>query len=248
MGWSRRFSKTSAFAHDSTSGAGRDCHRRLDVERTSLFSLQSLLSGFVLAVTLPVAAAAQVQMVDCRTPERPSVGAVAGRSSAYVELARGAVTTGQSESVLVGGGPVVTARGEAPIAGPLRLRVDGSAGRWDVIRRTYDPAAGYAVTSTQSIGHIDFREIGGAIGLRGGRTPVCAQVFAGGGLYSLTFRGTTLRRPGVALAAGIEFPTGARGRVQVDVKLHIIDIDNRPPFTGTQALAAALTAGWTWGF
>ena len=73
-------------------------------------------------------------------------------------------------------------------------------------------------------------------------------MLVGGGLYSLTFRDSTLRRPGVSITAGIEVPTGERGAVQVDVQVHIIDTKSRFPVSSSSALAAALVAGWAYRF
>lgn len=86
------------------------------------------------------------------------------------------------------------------------------------------------------------------IGRQGGRSPVCGYVLAGGGLYSLGFRDATVRRPGVALTAGMELPTGERGAVQVDVQLHLINTQGRYPIAFSDVPAAAITVGWSLRF
>jgi len=184
----------------------------------------------------------------CQEPERPSAGVAVGRSSPYVELAREVLPVEQPTSVFVRSGWQITGRGDVTIGGPFRLRIEGSTARWDVVRETYSPELNYQLVDSRSIGHISVRQIGAAIGLRGGRRPVCGHVLVGGGLYSLTFRDDTLRRPGISFAAGIEVPTGARGVVQVDLQLHIIDTKNQRPVSGSAALAAGLVAGWAYRF
>jgi hypothetical protein len=183
----------------------------------------------------------------CSAADRPSIGVAVGRSSPSFDLQRDAVDVPLSTSILVRGGPQFSVRGDLSIAGPWRLRAEGWTARWNVEGRTYDPVNGQ-VTSSQSLGEIAVRQIGAAAGLSLGRAPVCARVLFGGGLYTLTFRDQTLRRPGFAFTAGIDIPTGDRGRVQIDVQLHIIETQNRPPVNGSAALAAALVAGWAYRF
>jgi hypothetical protein len=185
---------------------------------------------------------------DCRSAQPPSIGVVVGRSSPYFDLAREVVEDLRPGTILVRGGYAIGARGDLSIAGPLRLRVEGSAARWDVERSRYDPAQNFQLIESTSVGHVAARQIGAALGLRGGRSPVCGYVLVGGGLYSVAFRDVTLRRPGVAITAGIEIPTGEHGKVQVDVQVHIIDTKSRPPVSGSAALAAALVAGWAYRF
>jgi hypothetical protein len=179
---------------------------------------------------------------------RPSVGVVVGRSSPYFDLSRGVVDEDPLASVSVRSGLLVGARGDLSIAGPLRLRVEGSTARWNIERQVYDPALNYQLVSKSSVGRVAARQVGGAVGLRLGRAPVCAHVLIGGALHSLRVRDTTLRRPGVSITAGLEIPTGARGKVQMDMQLHIIDTDSRTPVASTKALAASIVAGWAYSF
>ena len=184
----------------------------------------------------------------CQEPQRPSVGVAVGKSSPYFDVARDAVTPAeQTGSIMVRGGFHFAARGQASISGPVLFRVEGSVATWDVERLVYSPDT-FQLISTTSIGHVAVRQLGAAVGLRGGRPSVCWLVLAGGGLYSLTFRDATLRRPGVSITAGIEVPTGERGAVQVDVQVHIIDTKSRSPVSSSAALAAALVAGWAYRF
>src|SRR5687767_1072659 len=92
----------------------------------------------VLGVVLCVAGAADVAWAQsrsaCRGAERPSVGFAVGRSSPYVELARGVVEAEAGQSVLVYGGPQFGVRMDLTPAGPFRLRVEGAWTRWDVRR------------------------------------------------------------------------------------------------------------------
>ena len=207
----------------------------------------SLLFGFVLAVPA-VAGVAYAQRAGCSEPDRPSLGVTVGRSSPYFYLDREAVVQGPSGSISVRSGWQVSGRSDVSIAGPWKVRVEGSSANWKVEVRTYDPARNFELVATTPAGDVTARQIGAAIGLRGGRWPVCWNVLAGGGLYSLTFRDQTIRQPGFAITAGIEIPTGERGKVQVDVQLHLIDTDSRPPVSSTTALAASLVGGWAYRF
>jgi hypothetical protein len=54
-----------------------------------------------------------------------------------------------------------------------------------------------------------------------------------------------VRRPGAALTAGIEFPTGERGAVQVDVQLHLINTQGRYPIAFSDVPSASLMVGWS---
>jgi len=183
------------------------------------------------------------QTHGCQTAEPVSVGAAVGRSSPELDVAH-EIATESTGSVLVRGGPQFSARTDMSLAGPVRLRVEGSTARWNVERDKYDSQ----VTERSSMGTMTARQVGAAIGLRGGRAPVCWNVLVGGGLHSLTFRNATLRRPGVSITAGIDVPTGDHGLVQIDAQVNIINTNGRYPASGTQALAASLMAGWAYRF
>jgi hypothetical protein len=184
----------------------------------------------------------------CQEPERPSLGIAFGRSSPYLELARGVVDEGMGGSVRVTGGSQVTARGEVSIAGPLRFRVEGATTAWPVALRTYRPVPPYDVIADTPAGHITVRQITAAVGVQGGRAVACGHVFAGGGMYWLNYRGAALRRPGVSLSAGIEVPTGSRGAVQADVQLQAINTGGAHPVSMSTVLAASLSIGWAFRF
>jgi hypothetical protein len=206
----------------------------------------TLVTAFLLAA-MPAVAAAQSRR-SCRVPERPSIGVAVGKSSPYLELPRDAVPGDGPRSLSVGGGPVFGARADLSIAGPFRVRVEGSTGRWEVIGRTYDAERGFQLASEESLGSMSVRQVGAAIGLRTGRPPSCAYLLAGGGLHRIGFRGVTLRRPGMWLIAGMEAPLGPYGLLQLEAQLHIIDTADRPPAFTPTALAARLTAGWAYRF
>ena len=189
---------------------------------------------------------ASAQGVGCSSADRPLVGFAIGRSSPYFDVSPETVDP-TGGSVLVNGGWQVGGRADLSIGGPWRVRVEGSSAWWEVERVTYDPTNGQVLSET-SEGHVSVRQIGAQIGLRGGRAPVCWYVLAGGGLYSLSFRDDTSRQSGVAITPGMEFPTGARGRLQVEVQLHIINTKGQPPVHGSTALAAALVVGWAYRF
>ena len=208
----------------------------------------SWFSVMVALVLIPTVGAtvASAQGMGCSSPDRPLVGFAIGRSSAYFDVTPETLDPAGG-SVLVRGGWQVGGRADLSIGGPWRVRVEGSQAWWEVERLTYDPNNGQVLSET-SEGHVSVRQIGAQIGLRGGRVPVCWYVLAGGGLYSLSFRDDSSRQPGVAITPGIEFPTGARGRLQVEVQLHIVNTKNQPPVQGSAALAAALVAGWSLRF
>ena len=205
------------------------------------------LGGILLAIHV-TADVAYAQRAGCGEPDRPSIGVTLGRSSPYFYLDQEAVNPQPPGSVSVRSGWQVSGRSDFSIAGPWKVRVEASSADWNVEVRTYDPARNFELVSTTSAGEVTARQLGAAIGLRGGRWPTCWNVLAGGGLYSLTFRDRTIRQPGFAITAGIEVPTGDRGKVQVDVQLHLIETDSRPPVSSTTALAAALVAGWAYRF
>ena len=202
----------------------------------------------LLLVATVMAGAGQAQSRSvCQSPVRPSLGVAIGRSSPYVELTSGAVPIDGSGSVRVEGGLIVTARGDLSIAGPLRVRVEGSTARWGVSVQTYDPANNYQVIADTPAGQMTVRQIGASVGLRGGRA-LCAHVLVGGGFYSLDYRGASINGPAFSITAGVEFPTGERGAVQVDVQLNMIQTRGRYPVASSTVLAAALVAGWAYRF
>lgn len=218
------------------------------MRHSSIYHSRSLLFALLLVLTVMAGAGQAQGRSGCQASQRPSVGVAYGRSSPYLELAQGVVETAMGGSVLVYGGSQFTARGDLSIAGPWRLRVEGSTARWDVVRITYDPNAGYQEIARTSVGHIAARQIVAAVGLRGGRAPACGHVLVGGGLYSLDYRGAAIRRPGFSITAGIEVPTGTRGAVQVDMQLHLITTRNGYPISGSAVLATGLSAGWAYRF
>jgi hypothetical protein len=175
------------------------------------------------------------------------VGVAFGRSSPYFDLASGVVESSGTGSVQVRAGTQFGARGELPVAGPLRVRIDTATARWDVRQTTYDPEE-FTVTAETSVGHFSARHLVGLLGVRMGRAPACAHVSAGGGLYALGFRGASVRRPGASFAARIEMRTGAHGAIQVDGMLHIIGTRDRHPISSSSALALNLLVGWVYRF
>jgi len=201
-----------------------------------------LATVLVLKVTTGMAHA---QSRDCSIAPRGGGGAI-GRVSPYVDLSQGAVDAVPTGSILVRSGFQFAGRGDFPIAGPWRVRVEAAAANWPVVRQTYD--RGLQPTARETVGHVGVRQFVAMIGRQGGRSPVCGYVLAGGGIYSLGFRGATVRRPGVALTAGIELPTGDRGAVQADVQLHLIDTQGRYPIAFSQVPAASLMVGWSLQF
>ena len=196
-------------------------------------------------LVLSVATGAEGQSRDCSIAPRGFGGAI-GRVSPYLELSQGAVDAVSRGSILVLSSFQFAGRGDFPIAGPWRARVDAAAANWPVVRETYD--GGLQPTAREIVGHVGVRQLVGMMGRQGGRSPACGYVLAGGGIYSLGFRGATVRRPGVALTAGIEFPTGERGAVQADVQLHLIDTQGRYPIAFSQVPAASLMVGWSLRF
>jgi len=173
------------------------------------------------------------------------MGGALGRSSPYLDLASGIVDVHDNSSVLVRGGPQVAGRVEAPLAGAWRARLEGVAANWQVVQQTYGSQG--QVSATRSEGHVEAHQISAMIGRQGGRDPACGYVLAGGGIYSLRYRGARLVRPGLALTAGIEVPVG-RGTIQAEMQLHMIDTRGRDPVAGSAALAASISAGYTHRF
>ena len=216
------------------------------VERSRVRIASSLLFAPFLLILAPSAGRAQIRRDDCSSRVPPSIGVSAGRSSPSFDLARDAREPGENGSVLVRAGALLAGRADAPISGPWRARIEGSAANWRVERRTYGPHG--EVTASQTAGHVEVRQLTAFVGRQGGRTPVCGYVLAGGGLYSLRYQGASIRSPGVALTAGVEVPTGERGAVQADVQLHLINTRSRYPVASTDALAASLSVGWSYRF
>jgi hypothetical protein len=209
--------------------------------RLSLFA-----AVLVLVVTAGVAHAQSG--ADCQTP-RPAVGAAIGRSSPYFEPSLG-VGGGTAGSVLSRGGLHLAARADLPIAGAWRARVEGSATNWRLERQIYSADLRQVIT-TETVGRVEVRQIVALAGRQGSPGRLCGYVLAGGGLYALRYQGTSSDNPGFAVVAGIEFPGGPRGAVQVDVQLHVIHTGTgaRYPFKGSSGvLDARLSAGWLYRF
>lgn len=185
-------------------------------------------------------------MASCQDPVPPSVGFAIGKSSPYLDLAAGAVD-GEG-SVLVYGGPQFTGRADVSPGGLFRLRVEASAARWAVQRKIYDPNAGYQLVGDISEGRLAARSVVGTAGIRLGRAPVCAHVLAGGGVFALDYRGAGFTAPGFTIVAGMEFPTGSRGVVQLDVQMNLIHSNGRDPIASSRIPAASITAGWALRF
>ena len=108
----------------------------------------------VRAVLIGTAGIGQAQpYADCQTARSRTIGVSVGRSSPYFDLARDAADAGTRESILVRGGFQVAARGDMPIAGPWRARVEGSAANWRVARQTYGDD--FQLIATDTVGHVD---------------------------------------------------------------------------------------------
>lgn len=198
------------------------------------------------ALTFIVATAvAHAQSRDCSIAPR-GVGVSFGRVSPYLDLSQGAVDPVPTGSILVRNSFQFAGRGDVPIAGPWRARVEASAANWPVVRQTYDDD--FRPLARDTVGHVGVRQIVAMIGRQGGRSPVCGYVLAGGGLYSLGFRGATVRRPGVAVTAGMEFPTGERGAIQADLQLHLVNTEGRYPIAPSEVPVAGITVGWSLRF
>ena len=196
-------------------------------------------------IVIVATAVAHAQPRDCSIAPR-GIGVSIGRVSPYLDLSQGAVDNVPQGSILVRNGVQLAGRGDLPIAGPWRVRVEAAAANWPVVRQTYDDD--FHLSATETAGQIGVRQLAAMIGRQGGRSPVCGYVLAGGGFYSLDFRGAAVRRPGAAMTAGIEFPTGERGAVQVDVQLHLISTEGRYPIAFSEVPAASLMVGWSLRF
>jgi hypothetical protein len=183
---------------------------------------------------------------DCQTARGRAFGVSVGRSSPYFDLTRDAAAAGTRESILVRGGFQLAARADLPMAGPWRARVEGSSVNWRVVRQTYSDD--FQLIATDTVGHVQAREIAALIGRQGGRAPACGYVLVGGGIYSLDYHGASLHRPGGGLTAGVELPAGRRGAVQVEVQLRVINTGGRHPISSSEVLAGSLSAGWAYRF
>ena len=206
----------------------------------------SLFSSVVFAWLIATGVGHAQSHADCSAPAPPGVGVSGGRSSPYFDLSRGVVEGDERGSVIVRGGPQLSARADLPVAGAWRARIEGAAANWRVTRQTYDER--FQLTANETAGHVEERHIAAMIGRQGGRSPVCGYVLAGGGIYSFDYKGARLQRPGVALAVGLEVPTGDRGAIQADVRLDIIDSRARYPIASSTVLGASLSVGWSHKF
>ena len=209
--------------------------------RRHVSAFAAVVFGLLIA---PWAGQAQ-SYAGCSTAAPLGVGVSIGKSSPYFDLSRGAVDGDEGGSVSVGGGPLLSARADLPVAGAWRARVEGAAANWRVTRQTYE---GSQLTADEAVGHVKARQIAAMIGRQGGRSPVCGYVLAGGGIYSFDYKGARVRRPGVALAFGLEVPAGDHGAVQADMRLDIIDSRARYPIASTTVLGASLSVGWSHKF
>ena len=144
-------------------------------------------------------------IADCSAPRRPAIGIALGRSSPYFEPSLGSGGPGTSASTLTRGSVLFDGRLDLSIAGAWRTRVEGAVTDWRLERQIYS-ADLRQVVATETVGHVDVRDIVGLVGWQGGRAPVCGYVLVGGGLYSLGYQGAQHRSSGVALTAGVEFP------------------------------------------
>ena len=213
-------------------------------QRMIRWSVSLFLS--ILLVSLVGAGVAHAQSrADCSEAPPPGFGVSFGRSSPYFYLSRGAVEGDASGSVSVRSAPQLSARADLPVAGAWRARIEGAGANWPVVRTTYE---GGQMTARETLGSVEERHVVGMIGRQGGRSPVCGYVLAGGGLYSVGYRGAQIRRPGLALAAGIEVPAGDYGAIQADIRLDVIDSRARYPISSTSILGASLTVGWSHKF
>lgn len=158
----------------------------------------------------------------CRAPLAPSISVLAGRSEPHLEEAIEISREEPGSSVSVRSGPQLTGRTDLPIAGDLRFRLEAGRSQWDFRRKASDAAAGDTVASDRPIGVMSERHLVAMIGMNTRGFAPCGYLLAGGGLYSLGFRGTSFRGVGPSLATGMEFPVGARGAIQVDATLHLI--------------------------
>jgi len=188
-------------------------------------------------------------LTDCQAPQPPSLGVSIGRSLPGFELHSEAAQAHPAANVSVRAATQLAGRADLSVIGPLRLRIEGATAHWDVRQTRYDADNDYRVTDESSIGSMSARHFVALAGIRTGRPGSCAHVSVGGGLYSISFRNATLRRPGLALAAGIEIPAGRHGAIQVDATLHVISVRDGYPITSySDALTMSLLVGWAYRF
>jgi hypothetical protein len=206
----------------------------------------SRFPAVVFALLISTGVAHAQSYAGCSAAPPPGIGVSVGRSSPYFDLSRGVVDGAEGGSVIVRGGPQLSARADLPVAGAWRARVEGAAAKWRVTRQTYDDS--FQLISDETVGHVKERQIAAMIGRQGGRSPVCGYVLAGGGIYSLDYKGARIRRPGVALAFGLEVPAGDHGAVQADVRLDLIDSRARYPIASSTVMGASLSVGWSHKF
>jgi hypothetical protein len=196
------------------------------------------------AVVVLSAGVAQAQpRGECSTPRPLGIGVSAGRSlTPYFDFSPGVFDTGGLGSISLEGGVHLGARVDAPIAGPWRARLEVSGANWRVDRQVF--GAGSDLVAIETMGHVEARQILASVGRQVGYSPACGYVLVGGGLFSLDVEGTRVRRPGLALTAGIEMPVTDRGALQFEAQVHVIRTDSRPPIASSDALAASISFGW----
>jgi hypothetical protein len=193
--------------------------------------------AIALLIVLPAAANARLSS-GCASARPPAIGVSIGRSSPYFEPA-GVVA---NESL---GSLHLAARADVPVAGPWRVRVEGASTGWRLERTTYS-ADLRDVVARDIVGRVDVKHVAAVIGRQAGRAPACAYVLAGAGLYALDYQNAGWFAPGGILVAGIEFPGGPRGAVQVDVQLHLVKtgVDGQPPIGSSVVVDGRLSVGW----
>jgi hypothetical protein len=207
---------------------------------------RSLLLATALTLVLTPRVSHAQARVDCSRRISPGVGFSVGRSLApYLGLSQGAVDGGSEGSVLPGGGLYLAGRLDLPIAGPWRGRVEVSGANWPLELRRYSNDG--EVIARDTVGQIGARQIVASIGRQGGRGSSCGYVLAGGGLYSFAIERTTVRRRGVAITAGIEFPVAGRGAVQLEGQIHMISLAGHPPVS-EGAMGLNISVGWSHRF
>jgi len=218
------------------------------MRRSSIGRHLFLFCAAVLGLIVTAGFARAQPRADCQTPQRPSVGVALGRSSPYFEPSPPS-GGGTSGSVLSRSGFYLAGRADLPIAGAWRARVEGAATNWRLEQQIYS-ADLRQVIATETVGQIEVRQIVALAGRQGGRAPVCGYVLAGGGLYALSYKGTSSYNPGFALMAGVEFPGGPRGAVQVDAQLHLVNTGTggRYPIGSSTVVDTRLSVGWVYRF
>jgi hypothetical protein len=179
---------------------------------------------------------------DCSEAGPTGIGLSVGRSlTPLFELSRGTFEAIERGSIHPRPGLHLGGRVDLPIAGSWRGRVEVSGANWPLEHQTFDPV------ERLTLGHLEYRQILAFVGRQGGRSSACGYVLAGGGLFSLRVEEARVRRPGAALAAGVEVPISGRGALQLEAQVHMIGSGARPPMA-TGALAANLSVGWLYRF